>query len=168
MLYFRLAYIQQTLDVLKKSDQLLNQLQEAAEAQYRVGQGNQQDVLKAQLQHTKILQEAAHHHQEEGLLEAQLKQLLGRPQEPRDIVSETLTLRDFRSRLWDSCSAPVSRIQMSVPEKLLGASRKRRSNWRTRIFVPISTCSMRTGSGFLRDDEGASVATRHVAASSGE
>jgi len=31
----------------------------------RVGQGNQQDVLKAQLQHTKILQEIAHHHQEE-------------------------------------------------------------------------------------------------------
>ena len=93
MVYFRLAYIQQTLDVLKKSDQLLNQVQEAAEAQYRVGQGNQHDVLKAQLQHTKILQEVAHHHQEEGLLEAQLKQLLGRPQESPDIVSETLTLR---------------------------------------------------------------------------
>lgn len=93
VVYFRLAYIQQTLDVLKKSDQLLNQVQEAAEAQYRVGQGNQQDVLKAQLQHTKILQEVAHHHQEEGLLEAQLKQLLGRPQESPDIVSETLTLR---------------------------------------------------------------------------
>jgi outer membrane protein, heavy metal efflux system len=93
MVYFRLAYIQQTLDVLKKSDQLLNQVQEAAEARYRVGQGNQQDVLKAQLQHTKILQEVAHHHQEEGLLEARLKQLSGRPQESADIVTETLTLR---------------------------------------------------------------------------
>ena len=69
MVYFRLAYIQQTLDVLESSDQLLKQVQEAAEARYRVGQGNQQDVLKAQLQHTKILQEVAHHHQEEGLLE---------------------------------------------------------------------------------------------------
>jgi len=58
-----------------------------------VGQGNQQDVLKAQLQHTKILQEIAHHHQEEGLLEAQIKQVLGRPQESADIVAETLTLR---------------------------------------------------------------------------
>ena len=93
MAYSHLAYIQQTLDVLKKSDQLLNQVQEATEAQYRVGRGNQQDVLKAQLQHTKIWQEVAHHHQEEGLLEAQLKQLLGRPQESPDIVSETLTLR---------------------------------------------------------------------------
>src|SRR6202521_1897776 len=91
--YFRLAYIQQTLGVLEKSDQLLNQVQEATEARYRVGQGNQQDVLKAQLQHTKILQEITHHHQEEGLLEAQIKQVLGRPQESAEIVAETLTLR---------------------------------------------------------------------------
>jgi len=93
MVYFRLAYIQQTLGVLQRSDALLTQVQEAAEARYRVGQGNQQDVLKAQLQHTKILQEIAHHHQEEGLLEAQIKQALGRPQESADIVAETLTVR---------------------------------------------------------------------------
>jgi len=93
MVYFRLAYIQQTLGVLQSSDVLLNQVQEAAEARYRVGQGNQQDVLKAQLQHTKILQEIAHHHQEEGLLEAQIKQVLDRPQESADIVAEALTLR---------------------------------------------------------------------------
>jgi outer membrane protein, heavy metal efflux system len=95
MVYFRLAYIQQTLGVLQKSDQLLNQVQEATEARYRVGQGNQQDVLKAQLQHTKILQEIAHHHQEEGLLEAQIKQAMGRPQESADIVAETLTVRSL-------------------------------------------------------------------------
>jgi outer membrane protein, heavy metal efflux system len=95
MVYFQLAYIQQTLGVLQRSDELLNQVQEAAEARYRVGQGNQQDVLKAQLQHTKILQEIAHHHQEEGLLEAQIKQVLGRPQESADIVAETLTVRSL-------------------------------------------------------------------------
>src|SRR5712691_5614134 len=93
MVYFQLAYIQQTLGILQKSDDLLNQVEQAAEARYRVGQGNQQDVLKAQLQHTKILQEVAHHHQEEGLLEAQIKQLLGRSQESPDIVAEILTVR---------------------------------------------------------------------------
>jgi len=93
MVYFQLAYIQQTLGILQKSDDLLNQVEQAAEARYRVGQGNQQDVLKAQLQHTTILQEVAHHHQEEGLLEAQIKQLLGRSQESPDIVAETLTVR---------------------------------------------------------------------------
>jgi outer membrane protein TolC len=93
IVYFRLAYIQQTLSVLQRSDELLNQVQQATEAHYRVGQGNQQDVLKAQLQHTKILQEIAHHHQEEGLLEAQIKQLLGRPQESADIVAESFKVR---------------------------------------------------------------------------
>jgi outer membrane protein TolC len=95
MVYFQLAYIQQTLGVLQRSDELLNQVQEASEARYRVGQSNQQDVLKAQLQHTKILQEIAHHHQEEGLLEAQIKQLLGRPQESADVVAETLSVRSL-------------------------------------------------------------------------
>jgi cobalt-zinc-cadmium efflux system outer membrane protein len=93
MVYFRLAYIQQTLGVLQRSDALLNQVQQASEEHYRVGQGNQQDVLKAQLQHTKVLRELAHHHQEEGLLEAQIKQFLGRPQESPDIVAETLAVR---------------------------------------------------------------------------
>jgi outer membrane protein TolC len=95
MVYFRLAYIQQTLGVLQRSDALLTQVQEASESRYRVGQGNQQDVLKAQLQHTKILQEVAHHHQEEGLLEAQIKQVLGRPQESPEVIAETLVIRAF-------------------------------------------------------------------------
>ena len=89
--YIHLAYIQQTLGVLQQSDQTLNQVQKVVESRYRVGQGNQQDVLKAQLQHTKILQQIAHHHQEEGQLEAQLKQILNRLQTAPDIVTEPLS-----------------------------------------------------------------------------
>lgn len=89
--YFQLAYIQQTFETLLRSDQLLNQMEQATEAHYRVGQGNQQDVLKAQLQHTKILQQIAHHHEQEGQLQAQLKQLLNRSQESPDIVTEQLS-----------------------------------------------------------------------------
>jgi len=94
--YFQLAYIQQTLGTLLTSDQVLNQVEQAAEARYRVGQGTQQDVLKAQLQHTKILQEIAHHHEQEGQLEAQLKQLLNRPQESPDIVTEPISQTPVR------------------------------------------------------------------------
>jgi cobalt-zinc-cadmium efflux system outer membrane protein len=89
--YFQLAYIQQTLGILQQNDRTLSQIQEIAESRYRVGQGNQQDVLRAQLQHTKILQEIAHHHQVEGQLQAQLKQILNRPQTFPDIVAEPLT-----------------------------------------------------------------------------
>jgi outer membrane protein TolC len=88
--YVRLAYVQQTLPILERHDQLLTQVQQIAESRYRVGQGNQQDVLKAQLQHTKILQEIATHHQDQGMLQAQLKQLLNRRQGTPDIVTEPL------------------------------------------------------------------------------
>ena len=71
--YFRLAYLQQTLSVLERNDHLLRDVEQIVESRYRVGQGNQQEVLKAQLQHTKILQEITMHHRDVGQLEAQLK-----------------------------------------------------------------------------------------------
>lgn len=89
--YFQLAYLQQTLSILERDDQLLNQVQQVVESRYRVGQGNQQDVLKAQLQHTKILQDITMYHQEVGQLEAQLKQILNRPQTSPDVAAEPLT-----------------------------------------------------------------------------
>jgi outer membrane protein, heavy metal efflux system len=89
--YFQLAYLQQTLPILERNDQILNQIQQVAESRYRVGQGNQQDVLKAQLQHTKILQEIAMHHQQEEQLEAQVKQVLSRAQSSPGIVTEPLS-----------------------------------------------------------------------------
>jgi outer membrane protein TolC len=91
--YFRLAYLQQTLSVLERNDQLLKDVGQIVESRYRVGQGNQQEVLKAQLQHTKILQEITMHHREVGQLEAQLKQLLNRPQDTPDIQTEPLAVR---------------------------------------------------------------------------
>ena len=78
MTYFKLAYLQATLDILLRDDKLLVEMEQTAESRYRVGQGNQQEVLKAQLQHTRILQEINQHHREQGELQARLKQLLGR------------------------------------------------------------------------------------------
>jgi outer membrane protein TolC len=97
--YFQLAYLQQTLAILERNNDLLNDVQQIAESRYRVGQGNQQEVLKAQLQHTKILQEITMHHRDVGQLQAQLKQLLNRPQDSPDIETEPLTLRPL------TCSA---------------------------------------------------------------
>jgi outer membrane protein TolC len=91
--YFQLAYLQQTLSVLERNAQVLKDVEQIVESRYRVGQGNQQEVLKAQLQSTKILQEIAMHHREVGQLEAQLKQLLNRPQENPDIQTEPLAER---------------------------------------------------------------------------
>jgi cobalt-zinc-cadmium efflux system outer membrane protein len=91
--YFRLAYLQQTLSVLERNDQLLKDVEQVVDSRYRVGKGNQQEVLKAQLQHTKILQEITMHHREVGQLQAHLKQFLNRPQDSPDIQTEPLVGR---------------------------------------------------------------------------
>ena len=88
--YYRLAYIQQTVGILQSSDGLLRQIEQVVESRYGVGQGSQQDVLRAQLQHTKLLQEVAMRHQEERQLQAQLRQTLNRPQTSTDVVTEPL------------------------------------------------------------------------------
>ena len=91
--YFRLAYTQQTIALLEHHDSVLADMEEIAESRYRVGQGTQQDVLKAQLQHTRILQEVTMARREEGQLQAHIKQLLNRPQDSPDIAAESLTQR---------------------------------------------------------------------------
>ena len=89
--YFELAYVQQTLEILHRDDQLLEQVEQIARARYRVGQGNQQDVLKAQLERTKLLRELETRRQDVGVLEAELKQLLNRPPDSPDLTTEALT-----------------------------------------------------------------------------
>jgi outer membrane protein TolC len=100
--YFKLAYLQQTLGVLLRDDKLLGEMEQIAESRYRVGQGNQAEVLKAQLQHTRILQEITMHHREVGQAQAQLKQMLGRAQDSTDIVTEHL-----RERVLPPCFADL-------------------------------------------------------------
>jgi cobalt-zinc-cadmium efflux system outer membrane protein len=83
--YFRLAYLSKTLTILEQDGELLKKVEQAADARYRSGMGTQQDLLQAQLQKTKLLREIAMHHLEVGKLEAQIKQLLNRPQDSQDI-----------------------------------------------------------------------------------
>ena len=110
--YFKLAYLQATLDILLRDDKLLGEMEQIAESRYRVGQGNQQEVLKAQLQHTRILQEINLHHREQGQLQAQIKQLLARAQDSPDIVTEPLRER----ALPESASELLQQARQNNPE----------------------------------------------------
>jgi outer membrane protein, heavy metal efflux system len=88
--YLRLAYLQQTLVILERNGALLAEIAEAAGARYRVGQGSQQDVLRTQLERTKLLREIEMRHRETAGLEARLKQLLDRPPDSPDLAAEPL------------------------------------------------------------------------------
>ena len=94
--YFHLAYLQQTLGILQQNAALLQQIDQQAEAHYSTGQGNQRDVLKAQLERTKILREISMHHQLVGEDQAVLKRILRRTQGSPDIIPEPLSATFLR------------------------------------------------------------------------
>ena len=83
--YYQLAYLSQTLAILENDRQILKQVELAADARYRSGMGNQQDILQAQVQQTKLLRDISMHHLEAGKLQARLKQLVSRSQTSPDI-----------------------------------------------------------------------------------
>jgi outer membrane protein TolC len=85
-IYFELFYHAKTLGLLDRNQEELQQIQQIAETRYRVGQGLQQDLIKAQLQTTEILKEHAIHHQEEDEEQLALKQMLGRDSDSANIA----------------------------------------------------------------------------------
>ncbi|MEO7029639.1 MAG: TolC family protein [Acidobacteriaceae bacterium] len=96
VLYLRLAYLDATLSILGRNESVLKTLIETGLSRYRLGQGSQADVLKAQIEHTKILREVTMHHQDMGQLQASLKELLHRSQMSPDIIAEPLSLTPLR------------------------------------------------------------------------
>ncbi|MDP8989974.1 MAG: TolC family protein, partial [Acidobacteriota bacterium] len=94
--YFQIAYVQQTLEVLDRNGKLLEQIEKIADGRYRVGEGSQQDVLKAQLERTKLLREVAHHHELMDTQQAQLIKLLNRPPGSPELLAEPLVETPLR------------------------------------------------------------------------
>lgn len=78
--YIQLSYMAKTLVILESDQQLIRQMAKATDARYRSGIGNQQDLIQAQLEDTKLLREITMHHLEVDKLQAKIKQLAGRPQ----------------------------------------------------------------------------------------
>jgi cobalt-zinc-cadmium efflux system outer membrane protein len=96
--YLQLAYLQQTLGILRQNEAVLDQLIQDATAHYQIGQGMQQDVLEAQVNRTKIVREITMHHQQMGQLQAHLKDLLNRDQTSPDIVTVELNETPLKLR----------------------------------------------------------------------
>ncbi|MGH9608539.1 MAG: TolC family protein [Bryobacteraceae bacterium] len=94
--YFRLAYLQRMIALLQDSRLTLSQLAKSELYRYQTGAGDQADVLKAQLERTKLVRDLTVQHEEEAQTEADLKRLLRRPQESADIVTEPLTASKLR------------------------------------------------------------------------
>jgi len=90
MTYFQLGYLARRQKILDEDSQLLQQVEQAAEVRYRSGMGNQQDVLQAQLERTKLLREITMNQLESGKVQAELKNLLNRSQASPEIETAAL------------------------------------------------------------------------------
>jgi outer membrane protein, heavy metal efflux system len=89
--YFELGYLATKLSILHGDGELLGEVEKAAESRYRSGLASQQDVLQAQLQQTRLLQEITTTQLQSDTTEAKLKELLNRPQSSADVVVSELT-----------------------------------------------------------------------------
>jgi len=91
MTYFQLGYLAKRQEIQDEDAQLLQQVEQAAEVRYRSGVGNQQEVLQAQLERTKLLREMNMNQLEQGKMQAELKNLLNRSQASPDIETAELS-----------------------------------------------------------------------------
>jgi outer membrane protein TolC len=89
--YYQLAYLSEKETILEADQALLRPAEQSAEARYRTGMGNQQEVLQAQLEETKLLREIATNQLEIGKVQAVVKQLLNRSQSSPDIETAPLS-----------------------------------------------------------------------------
>lgn len=76
--YFELFYLARTTTLLERQRRDVERIERIAEARYRLNQAQAEDVLKAQLQATRMLDDIAHHYREMQQRQADLKAALGR------------------------------------------------------------------------------------------
>ena len=83
MLYFDLSFVNKALEITEKNRGLLSTLTKITETKYSVGEGIQQDVLKAQVELSKAAEESITLKQQKETIKAELNSLLNRlPQSP--------------------------------------------------------------------------------------
>jgi outer membrane protein TolC len=104
-IYFQLAYVFDTLQTLQAEGQLLARLEQAADVRYRTGLGNQQDLLRAQLEQTKYLTEVSHHDLAAAKLQYRIKQLLNRSPSFSDVTPSSISETTLEATYYDLLAA---------------------------------------------------------------
>ena len=77
--YFDLHFIHKGIEIVEKNKVLLTQFQKTANARYSVGQAAQQDVFRAQVELSRVLDRLAVLEQQKESLHAAINRLLNRP-----------------------------------------------------------------------------------------
>jgi len=93
--YYDLSHNYRTTEVVQRNKRILEDFVKIAETRYSVGEGIQQDVLKAHVEVSKMVDELIMLDQRKRALEAKLKSLLNRPPEtqvgePEEVIFRKL------------------------------------------------------------------------------
>jgi outer membrane protein TolC len=126
--WVELGFAQRALDVTVENIDLMRQLAKIAEAKYRVGEGLQQDVIRAQVALTELLDERLARQAAIVAAEARLGSLLDLP--PATPLARTTSLRDSAplpdlARLLEALEATSPRLRAQAQRIDEAASRKR-------------------------------------------
>lgn len=97
--YFDLALADESVRLLKRNRQILEQFLHTAESRYAVGQAAQAEVLKAQTQLGRMTEELLRMERERPVIEAELARLLGRSGKALPVAVELPALRAAASDL---------------------------------------------------------------------
>lgn len=91
--YYDLAYVHQSIEITQRNKEILESFVKIAETQYSLGMGIQQDVLKAHVEVSKMVDGLIMLGQREKALEAKLNSILNRPLETALGRPEELSVR---------------------------------------------------------------------------
>jgi outer membrane protein TolC len=77
--YFNLHYVHKSIEIVEKNKVLLMHFEKTAKARYSVGQAAQQDIFRAQVEISRVLDRLAVLEQQKESLHAEINRLLNRP-----------------------------------------------------------------------------------------
>jgi outer membrane protein TolC len=110
--YFGLLQARAIAELTREQADIWNQIEGVARARYSVGQGNQQDVLRTQVELTRIGQVLAEQESEAAIRMAEIDRLLDRP---ADMPLETPATLDAASAA-SALAAELERLRAISPE----------------------------------------------------
>jgi outer membrane protein TolC len=120
--YYGLILSRELLDLVREQEEIWKQIEGVARARYVVGQGAQQDVLRVQIEVTRIEQLRAEQEAEVEIRRAELNRLLDRPAASPLETGARLAIRPVEGSL-DEILDRLSRISPEVKSASAGAER---------------------------------------------
>lgn len=130
--YYDWYFAEKAIEITEKNKDLLWKFTEIAEAKYEVGNGIQQDVLKAQVENSKFIERLEILRQSKEIIEARIKSILNRTPDsaiggPEQIEMTPLTLTSGEINRLTEENAPLLAMRESLierEEKALELARK--------------------------------------------